>query len=74
MSTSQAEKRARYRGFESVPIPLKVRVGWARVRLGRLAELNPDAHHAQIAGAGHVVLQTQPSKVAEALRDFLKDA
>jgi pimeloyl-ACP methyl ester carboxylesterase len=53
-------------GSEDPVIPL--------ASMGRLAELNPDAHHAQIAGAGHVVLQTHPSQVAEALRDFLKDA
>lgn len=39
--------------------------------MGRLAELNPDAHHAQVPGAGHVLLQTHPAQVAEALRKFL---
>ena len=51
-------------GSEDPVIPL--------TSMGRLAELNPDAHHAQIAGAGHVLLQTHPAQVAEALRDFLK--
>lgn len=41
--------------------------------MGRLAELNPEAHHAQIPGAGHVVLQTHPAQVAQAMRDFLED-
>lgn len=52
-------------GSEDPVIPLS--------SMGRLAELNPDAHHAQIAGAGHVVLQTHPAQVAQALRNFLKD-
>ena len=43
---------------------------WA---IGRLAELNPDAHHAQVAGAGHVLLQTHPANVTAALRRFLQD-
>lgn len=41
--------------------------------MGRLAELNPDAHHAQVAGAGHVVLQTHPAQVADAMQRFLSD-
>ena len=40
--------------------------------LGRLTELNPDAHHAQIPGGGHYVLQTHPAQVADAMRRFLK--
>lgn len=39
--------------------------------MGRLAELHPDAHHVQISGAAHNMLQTHPAQVAEALRDFL---
>lgn len=39
--------------------------------MGRLAELNPDAHHVQVPGAGHVVLQTHPAQVSDALRKFL---
>lgn len=39
--------------------------------MGRLAELNPDARHEQIPGAGHNFLQTHPAQVAEALRRFL---
>ena len=39
--------------------------------MGRLAELNPEAHHVQVPGAGHVVLQTHPAQVADALRTFL---
>jgi pimeloyl-ACP methyl ester carboxylesterase len=39
--------------------------------LGRLAELNPDAFHVQIKGAGHGLPQTHPSKVADALVAFL---
>lgn len=39
--------------------------------MGRLAELAPDAHHVQIPGAGHVLLQTHPAQVAEAIRSFL---
>ena len=41
--------------------------------MGELARLNPDAHHVQISGAGHVLLQTHPAQVAEALRKFLTD-
>jgi pimeloyl-ACP methyl ester carboxylesterase len=41
--------------------------------MGRLAELNPDAHHVQVPGAGHVLLQTHPAQIAEALRKFLTD-
>jgi flagellar motor switch/type III secretory pathway protein FliN len=36
---SAADPRARYRGFESVPIRLTVRLGRLRLRLSRLAEL-----------------------------------
>lgn len=39
--------------------------------MGRLAELHPDAHHVQISGAAHSMLQTHPTQVAEALRAFL---
>lgn len=39
--------------------------------LSRLSELNPDAHHHQIAGAGHEFPQTHPAEVGEALREFL---
>lgn len=39
--------------------------------MGQLARFNPRAHHVQIKGAGHNLLQTHPSDVAEALRDFL---
>lgn len=39
---------------------------------GELARINPDAHHVEIKGAGHTLLQTHPSEVALALRGFLK--
>ena len=52
-------------GAEDPVIPLK--------SMGRLAELNPDAHHAQVAGAGHLVLQTHPAQVSEALRKFVTE-
>ena len=39
--------------------------------MGALARLNPEAHHVEIRGAGHTLLQTHPSEVAAALRDFL---
>ena len=39
---------------------------------GELARINPDAHHLEIKGAGHTVLQTHPSEVALALRAFLR--
>lgn len=38
---------------------------------GRLAELNPDAHHVQIPGAGHAFPQTHPREVGEALETLL---
>lgn len=41
--------------------------------MSRLAELNPDAHHAQVSGAGHVLLQTHPAKIGSALKRFLDD-
>ena len=50
-------------GTDDPVIPLK--------SMGRLAEFNPDAHHKQVAGAGHLVLQTHPAQVADALRGFL---
>lgn len=40
--------------------------------MGRLAEANPRAHHEQVPGAGHNLLQTHPAQIAEALRKFLK--
>ena len=39
--------------------------------MGRLAACNPEAHHVQIAGAGHGFPQTHPREVAEALTGFL---
>lgn len=42
--------------------------------IGRLAEIAPDAHHVQITGAAHSLLQTHPTQVGTALRDFLKPA
>ena len=39
--------------------------------IGALAEVNPNAQHVQISGAGHSLLQTHPAQVAEALRKFL---
>lgn len=39
--------------------------------LGRLAELNPNARHVEIRGAGHNLLQTHPTEVAAALKAFL---
>jgi len=39
--------------------------------VGRLAELNPDARHIEIRGAGHNLLQTHPTEVAAALKEFL---
>lgn len=52
-------------GAEDPVIPL--------TSMGRLAELNPDAHHVQIPGAGHVLLQTHPAQIADALRKFLSN-
>ena len=40
--------------------------------MATLAQLNPDAHHVEIADAGHDFPQTHPAQVAEALRGFLK--
>ena len=39
--------------------------------MGRLAEIAPEAHHVQIKGAAHSLLQTHPSQVGKALSDFL---
>ena len=39
--------------------------------LGRLAELNPNAEHVELADATHIFPQTHPSAVAEALKRFL---
>jgi pimeloyl-ACP methyl ester carboxylesterase len=38
---------------------------------GLMARQVPDAHHAQIAGAGHNLLQTHPAQVASELTKFL---
>lgn len=51
-------------GAEDPIIPLKA--------MGKLAQLNPDAHHAQVPGAGHVVLQSHPAQVGDALKRFLR--
>lgn len=50
-------------GAEDPVIPLSA--------MGTLAKINPDAHHVQIPGAGHNVLQSHPAQVSEALREFL---
>lgn len=42
-----------------------------RRALSGLARLNPDAQHVEIRNAGHNLLQTHPTEVAEALKDFL---
>ncbi len=42
-----------------------------RRAISGLALLNPDAQHVEIKGAGHNLLQTHPSDVAEALKNFL---
>jgi pimeloyl-ACP methyl ester carboxylesterase len=42
-----------------------------RRAMGRLAELNPDARHVEVRGAGHNLLQTHPVEVAAALKEFL---
>ena len=39
--------------------------------VGQLAEIAPDAHHVQIKGAAHTLLQSHPTQVAQALHDFL---
>ena len=41
--------------------------------IGYVAEVVPDAHHGQITGAGHNLLQTHPAQVAEHLTRFLAD-
>ena len=51
-------------GTEDPVIPLTA--------MGEFAKANPDAHHVQIRGAGHNLLQTHPKDVAEALTDFLR--
>ncbi len=40
--------------------------------MGQLARALPDAHHAQISGAGHNLLQTHPAQIDAQLIDFLK--
>lgn len=42
-----------------------------KAAMGELARLNPYAIHAEIRGAGHNLLHTHPSEVAEALKKFL---
>ncbi|MEO1024848.1 MAG: alpha/beta hydrolase [Pseudomonadota bacterium] len=39
--------------------------------MGALAQINPEAQHVQIPGAGHSLLQTHPREIAEALKDHL---
>ena len=50
-------------GAEDPVIPLSA--------MGKLAEINPQAQHAQVPGAGHNVLQTHPAQVAEILKKYL---
>ncbi|MDJ0637710.1 MAG: alpha/beta hydrolase [Paracoccaceae bacterium] len=45
-----------------------------RRALSALAEVNPDARHVEVAGAGHNLLQTHPSEIATALKAFLNGA
>ena len=40
--------------------------------MAALAALNRNAHHVEIAGAGHTLLQTHPAEVAAALKTFLR--
>lgn len=40
--------------------------------MGEAARLLPEAHHAQISGAGHNLLQTHPAQIADHLTKFLK--
>jgi pimeloyl-ACP methyl ester carboxylesterase len=42
-----------------------------RRALAELSRLNPRARHAEIRGAGHNLLQTHPTEVTSALRNFL---
>lgn len=42
-----------------------------RSAMARLAQINPNAQHVEIKDAGHTLLQTHPSEIAIALRDFL---
>lgn len=39
--------------------------------MGVLAEIAPEAHHVQVKGAAHSLLQTHPSQIGDALNDFL---
>lgn len=39
--------------------------------IGELSRLNPVAVHVEIKDAGHNLLQTHPSEVAAALKEFL---
>lgn len=41
--------------------------------IGRLAALNPNAHHVELATGTHNFPQTHPGRVAEILKDFLGD-
>ena len=41
--------------------------------MGTLAQAAPDAHHGQISGAGHNLLQTHPAQIADHLTKFLRD-
>lgn len=43
----------------------------SRKSLGLLARIDPDARHVEVKGAGHNLLQTHPSEVAAALKEFL---
>lgn len=40
--------------------------------MGKAARALPQAHHAQVSGAGHNLLQTHPAQVAVHLTEFLK--
>ncbi len=40
--------------------------------MGEVARVLPEAHHAQISGAGHNLLQTHPAQIAAQRSEFLK--
>ena len=42
-----------------------------KAAIARLAEMNPDARHVEIAGAGHGLIHGAPGAVARAVAEFL---
>ena len=73
VSAEQDHRRVAERGLPVLAIWGTADPIIPRRALAELSRLNPMARHVEIRGAGHNLLQTHPSEVAAALKDFLGD-